>query len=119
MDHDAYIREGRHQLVRCISANSHETTRAERYLTAVADQNIEADCSNRVDQERNKQRVCPVVVDDERDHQIGNRQNSVVAIAVKLDREGLVIRTVACLKVACFTVEHQTIPPSRWCSRGT
>ena len=104
MDHDAHLGKGCHELVTRIGAHSHKSTRPQGHLATVTHKNIQPNRGNRVDQKRHQDRIGPVIIYDKWDHQKGESQDRIVAIAIKFDRKGLTVRFIGFAEIARFTI---------------
>jgi hypothetical protein len=107
-DHHGHVEpgHGRHQLVGGVGADRHEAPRAERHLPAIARQDVQPDGGEAVDQEGQKDRLLPVVVDQERHDEEGDGHQRPEGDAVELHREDLQILGVGGLEVAGLAVDH-------------
>ena len=105
-DHPQVREEHRRQLVAGVGADRHEAAGAERDLTAVADQNVEAQRRHGEDQERNEDGVEPVVAQEHRRDDVGGEQQRGDEPAVLGNGKDRLIGGVAGLELAGLAIEH-------------
>ena len=94
------------EIPRRIGAHRHEGTRAQRNLSAVPDQDVQADRGQRQDEERRQDRLEKIVARDQRHDHEGHQQQQPDENAILPDREDLLVRTVRCLELSVFTIKH-------------
>src|SRR2546425_12851900 len=111
-DDDVQLGEGRRELERRGAPRRQESAGAERELPGVPRQEVQADRRERVDQERDQDRLEPVLVgrerrDDERGHRGDDDEPPVL-----WDREDRLVAGVGRLELPGFPINH-TVTPSR------
>src|SRR5205823_2904088 len=99
-------RDAQHEVVRGKRADRHERRGAERKLSRVTGEQIEAERGERKNQERNQDRGEPVLIrgernDDERDGESSDHRDSVLP-----NRKDLLVLGVCRLELPGFAVKH-------------
>ena len=112
-DHNNEVQIWKHgnELVRRIRAHRHKATGTQRHLSAIAGQNIQPERRHYVDQEMDKNRVGPIIVDDEWNHPERDDQNGADEEPVLQDRKDRFVSIIAGLKLAGFTIKHDASHP--------
>ncbi len=107
---DVELRERRHQLVGGVGPDGHEPAGAERQLSGVAGEQVEADRGEREDDRRDQDRLQPVLVGrDGHDREGGHGQRDDEP-AILRDREDRLVGGVAGLELAGLAVDHGPRP---------
>ena len=93
-----------------IGTHTHEAAGAERNLTGITGEQVQADRRECVDQEWRQDRPQPIVVAGKRDRHEGDQQNDDEPDAILQDREYRLIRGVAGLELADLAIQHFSDP---------
>src|SRR6185369_589353 len=103
-----------HEVVRRERPESHERGRAQRELTRVAGENVEADGGERKNQERNQDAGDDVRGRDKRNDDERGEDDERDRDLVLQNREDRGVRLVGRLELAGFTVKHLMGPHLEW-----
>jgi len=109
-DHEVHARKDGRQLVAGIGADAHEGRRAERQLPGIAGKKVQPKCRQRIDQNRDEQRLEDELVGAERQDHPCEKQDHAKQDRVLPHGKQREIRFVAGLELAGRPVKHSSIP---------
>jgi len=105
--------DAHHEVVGCVGAHGHEGARAQRHLSAIAHQDVQAQGSQGQDEERDEDGAEGVLVCHHGHGEHRQRQHQADGDAVLGDGEDLLVSPVAGLELAVLAVEHGCVPFTR------
>jgi hypothetical protein len=109
-DGQRQFRNAQHEVVRGVGAHGHEPAGAQRQLTGVAREEIEAEGRQREHQELGQDRPEDVLVAEDRNDHKGDEQQGREPVLVLNDREDFLIGGIGRLELAGFAVDHALRP---------